>query len=572
MIRSDLHDGARKLKSSLPKLGWVLLLVGLALLSFSSATFIAASGYQSSGTVSVSPNKAYTGDSIKIAIRGFPSDYTVPAGTISLGGVPVATPGTFGNAGDRPMTDSQGDVTFSTVVPVDAPFGLQSLEVVHFAGDGKRTAMLTVLNADISFSHSAGSPNQKVVLRGVGFSPSSRPGGRGTLGVHQITGQDNSGIMLNGVLLGSPNIIYPVNLDSDGGLTANVSLPEHYVNSPGLSLEVKVIDDMGRMGSAQWAVKSRTITISPSESGRQSKVTVTGEGFMATGGSVSQCRAVDVAYAGTKMAQIFPDSSGSFLTTVTVPLNAVIPSTNSITATIAGCAAGSTATATHKIPLRGIKVTPPGSPKGTQVAVTGVSFVGYTAITGLTIGAADLSVLPSPQPRVEADGTFSINLVIPTLTQGLQTIKVTADGQEFTYPFVVTQAVPTPTPTLTPTLPPRATPSPTATPTPTPEPNPLPTFTPTPAPTPTPGPTPTPIPIPSYSLVSLGSNLERVWTEDPATGTWRYYDPDPAFGSLNSLGLLVQDQLYWIKVYAKQSVSLNGRPRKLIGGWNLIHW
>jgi len=167
---------------------------------------------------------------------------------------------------------------------------------------------------------------------------------------------------------------------------------------------------------------------------------------------------------------------------IKVPLTPVIPSSNAITATPTGCAGASGASYNHKVPARGIKVVPTGSPTGTQVWVVGASFVGYTAITALTIGVAKLSVLPSPQPNVEGDSAFTLNIVLPTLAIGVQTITVTVDGSEYSYPFVITQAIPTPTPTGTPAPAPTPTSAPTATPTPTPGPTPLPTYTPTPAP------------------------------------------------------------------------------------------
>lgn len=565
------QNGETPEKSSFPKYRWGLLLLGVALLSISCASFILAAPWiQSAGSVTVTPNQAYTGDLIEITLLGFPGDYLVPAGSITLGGVRIPIPGVFGNEGTRPKTNSEGDVTFTTSVPIDAPFGPQQLKVVHFAGDGERTATVTVLHAEVTFSLSAGSPNQKVMLRGAGFNPASRPGGKGILGVHQITGRGTSGITLNGALLDAPYVTYPVNLDSDGGLTTDVILPENYVNSPGVSLEVKVIDDLGRIGVGLWAVKDRTIAISPIESGRRSKLTVSGVGFIASGGAIRQCGAVDVAYAGVKLAQVLPDSSGSFQTTIKVPMTSAIPSTNIVAATVSGCPVAPGATASHKVPVRGLEVTPQGSPVGTQVAVSGESFVGFTSITAMTIGASKLSVLPSPRPLVSEDGSFSLNVVIPTIATGSQPISVTVGGVEYVYPFVVTSALPTPTPTPVPTPTPTLAPTPTVTP--TPMPTTLPTFTPTPTPTPTPGPTPTPVPVPSYSLLPLGSNLVRVWTQVPTTGNWRYYDPDLAFGNLNTLGQMVQGQLYWIKVKAEQSVNLNERQRNLAAGWNLIHW
>ena len=211
-------------------------------------------------------------------------------------------------------------------------------------------------------------------------------------------------------------------------------------------------------------------------------------------------------------------------------------------------------------------ITPLASQVGTQVTVSGVSFIGFTMITELTIGT--ISVLASPSPTVAEDGSFSIEVVVPKLTSGGQTVKVTAGGIEYSNNFVVLDTLPTPAPS--PTAAPTATPVPTPTPTPTPTlfPTPTATITPTPAPSLTPAPSPTM----ADSLAGLNGNLLRLWTLDGSSGRWFFYDPRPLFANLNTLSLLVQGQLYWVYVKEDQMVVLNGRQRNLFADWNLLHW
>ena len=410
-----------------------IVLLSLALSSIACATYIlAAPNPQSAGAVTVVPDRFYTGDAIEITLTGFTAAYLVPAGAVTLGGVRIPIPGVFDTPGVRPMTDNVGNVTFSSRVPLDVPYGEQSLVVTSFTGDGERTITVTVLGAELSFAPGASSPNQQVVLRGMGFSPVTNGTGKGPLGVHQVTGQDGSGITVNGTLLGAPYVTYPVNLDSDGGLTASVILPESYVSLPSGTLEIKVVDDAGRSGVGVWAIKQRTITLSPTESGRGGRVTVSGTGFLAAGRSISKCLIVDIAYAGTKLTKVRPDSSGSFQTSITVPAGVAIASSNTIMASIPGCSTAPAATATHKVPDRSIKVIPFSSQVGTLVQITGVSFIGFTLINKMTIGT--ISVLPSPPPFVAEDGSFSVTVVVPKLNSGSQTVKVTvADlGQLYT--------------------------------------------------------------------------------------------------------------------------------------------
>ena len=332
-----------------------LVLAGLALFSIAFTTIILAAPHsKSAGNISVSPDRAYNGDAIDISLKGFPGDYSVPAGAVNLAGVRIPIPGVFETPGIRPRTDSAGDVTFTARIPVDVPHGPQTLTVTHFTGDGQRTATFTVLAADVSFSPNAASPNQAVVLQGAGFSPITNPGGEGALGAHQITGEGVSGIMVNRTLLNSPYVNYPIDLDTDGGLTANVTLPRTYISFPAGTLEVKVIDDAGRSGTGLWLIRQRRIIINPVESGRGGKITVTGSGFMATDGSATPCALVEIAYAGVKLTDVRPDSIGSFETTITVPPSGTFPSVNAVTATIYGCPAARAATATHKVPTRSI--------------------------------------------------------------------------------------------------------------------------------------------------------------------------------------------------------------------------
>ena len=95
--------------------------------------------------------------------------------------------------------------------------------------------MLTLCLAGLVFFFFGGGEMSMVYWK-VWLSPRSVPGGNGPLGVHQITGQGKSGIKINGKLLEAPYVRYPIDLDSDGGLTTKILLPESYVTAPGVGL------------------------------------------------------------------------------------------------------------------------------------------------------------------------------------------------------------------------------------------------------------------------------------------------------------------------------------------------
>lgn len=169
---------------SVPK-GVAFLVVLVVLLTAWVTVASAGSSGKSAPVLSVDPAEAYTGDAIVITLSGLPWGYRLPAGAVTLAGLRLKVPGVFGVSGTEPLAGGDGDLTFTTVVPVEAPFGVQSLVVANTQGEEDHVSTLEVLAANISVLPEA-VPNQKVTLRGSGFSASNRPGGKGPAGAHQI--------------------------------------------------------------------------------------------------------------------------------------------------------------------------------------------------------------------------------------------------------------------------------------------------------------------------------------------------------------------------------------------------
>ena len=76
----------------------------------------------------------------------------------------------------------------------------------------------------------------------------------------------------------------------------------------------------------------------------------------------------------------------------------------------------------------------------------------------------------------------------------------------------------------------------------------------------------------SSALEPLDGNLVRLWTVEPATQRWRYFDPDGYFSQRSGLNELTPGQLYWIRMAEGQTAVLNQRERRLYRGWNLLRW
>jgi len=280
--------------------------------------------------------------------------------------------------------------------------------------------------------------------------------------------------------------------------------------------------------------------VEPVTSGRASTIKVTGSGFIASGDSYLDDYPVVIHYAGTELGTIIPDMTGRFETEITVPLDKAARSVNSVTATLQRYPGSWTAGAKHTIAIPEISLSPASAPPGATVTVNGNGFLGFSTVSSLTVGGAQ--VLPLPAPSTAGGGNFSVPITVPEMGIGTKAVWATVGGIKAVSTFTVT----TGRPNLTA------------------------------APQPTPSPTPqtlTPLAVhPSVGLEPLEDNFLRSWTHDDALETWTFYDSEPVFAEINTLTEMFQDQVYWIFLKQDQTVTLNSRERRLNGGWNYIHW
>ena len=506
-----------------------------------------------SADLTMTPDVAYAGDTVEITVSGFPSGYSLPAGSVTVGGVSVALPGIFGQPGGRAVTGDDGSVTFKTFLPADAPIGVQTLAITNADGSGQKTASITIIAPSISVYPNPAVPNQAVVITGTGFSPA--PTGIGQLGTHSITGIGTSVISATGTPLGPSYVTYPIDVDSDGGLYARFRVPPDYVSHSGGSIIIQVRDSGNRTGSANLSLLKPEIYLVPASSGPGSKIQVKGFGFPANSRLNHGCERVNITYKTDKVVTAFPDSSGSFSATVEVPRATAIASSNTITATPEGCGGNLSATATHKVPSRSVSVTPNLTRIGETVTVTGVSYSGFTIMSQAFLDptttvddkgvstTTGTSILPTAN-QTAGDGGFSFTFVVPAGTKvGAHSVLVTAAGLTSTAPFVVVTQTDLPTSTPGPTV--------------------------TPVPTPTPGPALTT--TPAAGTTPLGESLLRVWSFGNADG-WTFYDPRAEYAEFVNLTHLIPGRPYWIEMLSNQKVVLNGRERNLREGWNLVSW
>lgn len=297
-------------------------------------------------------------------------------------------------------------------------------------------------------------------------------------------------------------------------------------------------------------IADRTLVLSPLESRVGTTVNVTGSGFPAdntkTGAESTASVSIKYTVSGTAqtVATLTPDASGNISGSFTVPLNAGIPSTNSVTAefsyTVTGASSATTNVTgvTHEIPRATVSISPESGPSGTTVTITGQGFKTYSTLSALELGGID--VRPAPVPSTDSQGSFTTSVIVPQSNSGSQSVTATVASTVATDTFTVTKlaATATPAPVVAAQAPADA----------------------------------------LATLISNNDNLQRVWHFDPSAQNvapdygWFLYDPRPVFAAANSVTEIAGGKFYWINVREAQSAVLGGVSRSLFAGWNPVTW
>jgi hypothetical protein len=475
------------------------------------------------GSVTATPKTVARGDTISIDLKDFPVSTAVSG--VTLAGVAVIVP-----AGTT--TTTSGEVTFSATVPQGVPTGVQELNV-SFGGSGNRGTLLTIQAAVISLTPVTGVPNQTITVIGHGFTE----GGLAT--INKVG--DTSLITIGGSSadLASPsskvNEGLPINVDNGGNWSTSLIIPVNSTTTTEGTHEFKVKDSGGSEGTINLVIPLRTLKLDTPKSRVGTWVKISGTGFPAenTKSGSTSTPAISIKYGGVPggdrvVTTVIPDSSGNVSGSFFVPLDASIPSTNTVRAEF--ITPGNTtvsSTTTHEVPEGTITVTPASGPPGTQVTIKAEGFKAFTSVAtdkGLTIG--DIEVIPSPKPATDDKGSFTTTVTVPQVNVGSQTVTAKVGGTVASAAFTVTAA-------------------------------------------PVAGAV-APSVAPAAGLAPLGANLVRVWGYEAATQKSQLYDPASAL--LSDLTLLKQGKGYWINVKAAQKVIMGSFEYDLSAGWNNIGW
>ncbi len=301
-------------------------------------------------------------------------------------------------------------------------------------------------------------------------------------------------------MLQSPYITYPIDLDNGGNWVAQIIIEGNSATFGTSNLQFVAKDTGGASATASVSLTTRKITLDDTESRIGSKVKVNGVGFPAANVLSPKSFRVNLTYGSNNLTSVTPDTDGKFEVTFLVPTAALIPSTNTVTATIVGTA--STVTVDHSVPASTTSVAPASGPSGTTV--TGINFRAFRTISDVTIGV--LTILQSSQ-TTDADGGFTITGVVSVLPPRVKVVSSTVGGVKSFSSFNVLEPDVPPTPTFAPT------------------------------------PTPAPSITPAIGLAPLidDENLVRVWHFDPSAQDtppsfgWALYDPRPIFALANTV-------------------------------------
>ena len=457
--------------------------------------------FNSYGSISLDKSEVARGASLKV------SAIDHQAGTISsitIGGVSQTLPS------DVTIDTTGVEEAFTITVAATTPLGKQKIAMTS-SGEGSPTARyttVTITGAPVTVSPTTAVAGQEVTVTGTGFTKSD------DLDTITVGGQTVTYVSSGG-LNTTDTIASNVETDSSGNFSTSFLVPDSTTTRTAGDHKILVTDDGALTGEVFITIPGRTLTLSTGESKRASEVTVTGTGYEAKG-------SVALTYlsgnTSTSLGSATADAYGEFTKVVTIPNTPAIPSTNTITGAISG---GGSKTVTHKIPESSITTDLSEAETGNSITITGAGFPAYATVGTMTIGGLD--VRPTPAPSTDVDGGFTATVMVPGLTAGNHTVKVTASSVtgSVSLKVVATTAEVVAASTSTEDV---------------------------------------------FADSIAADNLVRVWKFSNADQSWSFYDPREAFADANTLANTVSGDIVWVNVTAEEAFQ----STTLYPGWNLI--
>ena len=469
------------------------------------------------GAVLVGPGVA-PGRTIQVQLTDFPPG---ELSAVDIGGVPAD----LDDLRTRTVPAS-GSLHFSIALPNRAREGRQSLRVAIICqvNDKKEfEARATVWVGSSALLRVTPEqevlPNQRISVSGVGFSDAGEETEIDTI---SIGGHPIDSSRING---GNG----PVRLDRGGRWSASIDLPINSATTLAGPRELRARDKDGREGTALVTFPAREVTITPPWGRPGTTAVIEGKNFPSRNDNGSPFNLLITYDAGGREAvfNAATNTGGEFATEIRIPTSAAIPSINTVRVEFVDDDGVKVVTpATHHVPGAAIVLSRTAGPPGTPVTLAGQGFRQYVPVTSVMVGV--IEVTPSPRPYTDQDGDVTLEVIIPGVDTGVQTVTLMAGGVTASAGFTITrsgvaegESIPT-----------------------------------------------------ADGVANLGDRFVRSFHFDNDTKTWEFYDP--VAGDANTQDSLISGESYWLLVTETTETILNGKTRQLtcVRGncWNLLVW
>ena len=266
-------------------------------------------------------------------------------------------------------------------------------------------------------------PNQSLAIIGRGFTG----GGQAGIETMSIGGEMVTPSKINGGAT--------INIDSGGNWGASLVIPINTITTTAGTYRLRVTDSEGRQGVANLEIPRRTLTLGPSQSRRGSTITAAGTGYPAisTVVIIYTVSGVQRTVSTNKV-----NSAGEFAATFSVPISAPIPSVNTVVAELTFGTTTVSSSTVHTVPPASVALDLTEGPPGTNLALTGVGFPGFTSLPSLFIGGVD--VVPIPNPATSFEGEFTARVLVPGIAAGAAEVFTTVGSVSATTVFTVTRS------------------------------------------------------------------------------------------------------------------------------------
>ena len=490
--------------------------------------------FEVEGLMTLSPSSLGIGDTLSIDLKDWPNE-TITA--VEIGGEDHLL--------GRSLTAGNNRLQFDITIQDAVRLGTQQVKVT--SGTENDTANIVISGADLIITPTTVVPNQSISATGRGFT-----GSGATINV----GNDKSVVSLDGADLkgsGGPlsnkvNDGQRLDVDNGGNWSASIVVPVTSTSITAGPHELRVEDSEGRIGIASINIAERTLTLDPAVSRVGTTVTVTGTGFPARNSAqgAEGVQVVQIEYNENgvfrTVASVTPDSSGSFRTTFQVPLNAGIPSTNTVRGKFNY---GSEATgdiytlANHDVPEGSITLSATEAMPGETITVSGEGFKAFRSVEEIKI--ATIEATPSPKPSTTSGGSFTATFLVPGLDLGIKNVNVKIGETTASASLTIVEETTTMMPEVM--MAEEAAPD------------------------------------VAFAAVIAEDNLIAVYHFDPATQNeapnygYTVYDARPLFMSGNNLDSIEPGQFYTVEVSENQmGVTLGSQTVDLYASFTPIRW